>query len=129
MEVLSNANVASKLAEMIESYLLNQGWQTMEECTKPDSTYLHLSISINNLGWDCFVEGCLPYSLIAVIKPMFLHYKPRGSVEIWGTKFIKSLIGLTHKQWLCRNKDVHYISEGLTLRRHKELTAAQRTHS
>jgi hypothetical protein len=45
MDVLSNANVASELAEMIESYLLNQGRQTMEECTKPDSTYLHLSLS------------------------------------------------------------------------------------
>jgi hypothetical protein len=95
----------------------------MEECTKPDSTYLHLSVSIDNLGWDCFVEGRLPYSLIAVIKPMFLCYKPHGSVNIWGTKFITSLIGLTHKQWLYRNKDVHYVSEGLTLRQHKELTA------
>jgi hypothetical protein len=123
MGILSNANVASKLAEMIESYLLNQGWQTMEKCTKPDSTYLQLSVSINNLGWDCFVEGHLPYSLIAVIKPMFICYKPRGSAKIWGTKFIKSLIGLTHKQWLYRNKDVHYVSEGLTLRQHKELTA------
>jgi hypothetical protein len=95
----------------------------MEECTKPDSTYLHLSVSINNLGWDCFVEGCLRYSLIAVIKPMFLCYKPRGSIKIWGTKFIKSLIGLAHKQLLYRNKDVHSISEGLTLQQHKELTA------
>jgi hypothetical protein len=108
---------------MIESYLLNQGQQTMEECTKPDSTCLHLSVSIDNLGWDCFVEGCLPYSLIAVIKPMFLCYKSRGSVKIWGTKFIKSLIGLTHTQWLYRNNNVHYVSEGLTLRQHKELTA------
>ncbi len=123
MDVLSNANVASELAEMIESYLLNQGWQTMEKCTKPGSTYLHLSVSINNLGWDCFVEGRLPYSLIAVIKPMFLRYKPRGSVEIWGIKFIKSLIGLTHKQWLYRNKDVHYVSEELRLRQHEELIA------
>jgi hypothetical protein len=95
----------------------------MEECTKPDSTYLHLSVSIDNLGWDYFVEGHLPYSRIAMIKPMFLCYKPRGSVKIWGTMFIKSLIGLTHKQWLYRNKDVHYLSEGLTLRQHKELTA------
>ncbi len=94
----------------------------MEECTKPDSTYLHLSVSIDNLECDCFVEGHLPYSLIAIIKPMFLRYKLRGSVEIWGTKFIKSHIGLTHKQWLYRNKDVHYISEGLTLRQHEELT-------
>jgi hypothetical protein len=123
MDILSDANVASKLAEMIEFYLLDQGRQTMEEYTKPDSTYFHLSVSMDELGWDCFVEGPLPYSLVAVIKPMFLRYKPRGSVKIWGTKFIKSLIDLTQKQWLYRNKDVHYVSEGLTLRQYKELTA------
>jgi hypothetical protein len=58
-----------------------------------------------------------------MIKPMFFRYKPRGSIKRWGTKFIKSLIGLTHKQWLHRNNNVHHVSEGLTLRQHKELTA------
>jgi hypothetical protein len=53
---------------------------------------------------------------------MFHWYKPRGSIEIWGTKFIKSLISLTHKQWLYRNSDVHYISNGLSSRQHDELT-------
>ncbi len=54
---------------------------------------------------------------------MFHWYKPSGSIKIWGTKFIKSLISLTHKQWLYRNCDVHYISNGLTLRQHNELTS------
>ncbi len=30
---------------------------------------------------------------------------------------------MTHKQWLYRNNNVHYVSEGFTLRQHKELTA------
>jgi hypothetical protein len=42
---------------------------------------------------------------------------------IWGTKFIKSLISLTHAQWLYRNCDVHYISNGLTSRQHDKLTS------
>jgi len=95
----------------------------MEDCVKPNSKYFHLSVNIDNLGWDCFVEGRIPYSLITVMKPMFCQYKPRGSIKIWGTKFIKSLIGLTHKQWLYRNSDVHYITKGLTSRQHKELTS------
>ncbi len=119
---MNNTNITSKLADMIETYLLNQGWQTMAECTKPDSTYLHLAISIDKLGWDCFVEGCIPISLINVIKPIFCCCTSRGSVKIWVTKFIKGLIGLTHKQWLYRNNNVHYVSEGLKLRQHKELT-------
>jgi hypothetical protein len=95
----------------------------MEDCMKPNSKYLHLSVNIDNLRWDCFVEGQIPYSLITLIKPIFCQYKPRGSIKIWGTKFIKSLISLTHKQWLYRNGNVHYISKGLTLRQHKELTS------
>ncbi len=69
MDVMNDANVTSKLADMIETYLLNQGWQTMAECTKPTSTYLHLAVSIDKLRWDCFVEGRIPISLIDVIKP------------------------------------------------------------
>ncbi len=55
-------------------------------------------------------------------KSMFRCCKSHGSIKIWGTKFIKGLIGLAHKQWLYRNIDVHYVSEGLRLRQHKELT-------
>ncbi len=123
MDVLNKANVTSELADIIETYLLLQGCRTMEDCIKPNLKYVRLSANIDNLGWDCFVEGQLPYSLITVIKPMFCWYKPCGSIKIWGIKFIKSLISLTHKQWLCRNCDVHYISNGLTLRQHEKLTS------
>jgi hypothetical protein len=134
MDVLNNANFTSKLAGIIETYFLNQGQQTMEDCIKPTSKYLHFPANIDNLGWDCFVEGQIPYSLITVIKLMFRWYKPHGSIKIWGTKFIKSLISLTHKQWLYRNRDVLYISNGLTLMQHdkhtskvKELMKTKRT--
>jgi hypothetical protein len=59
---------------------------------------------------------------------MFHWYKPCGSIEIWGTTFIKSLISLTHKQWLYRNCDVHYISNGSTSRQDKELTSKIKEH-
>ncbi len=82
-----------------------------------------ISVDINNLGWDCFVEGQIPQSLLIAIKPMYIRYNPRGSVDIWGSRLIKSLIGLTHKQWLFQNSDVHYISKGLTAHQHNQLTA------
>jgi hypothetical protein len=123
MDVLNNANVTSELADIIETYLLNQGQQTMEDCIKPNSKYFHLSANIDNIGWDCFVEGRILYSLITVIKPMFCWCKPCVSIKIWGTKFVKSLISLTYKQWLYRNCDVHYISNGLTSRQHNKLTS------
>jgi hypothetical protein len=54
---------------------------------------------------------------------MYIWYNLCGWVDIWGSRLIKSLIGLTHKQWLFQNSDVHYISKGLTVHQHNELTA------
>jgi hypothetical protein len=95
----------------------------MADCTQRSSEFWHLAISIDNLGWDCFIEGRIPVSLINTIKPMLRRYKPRGSIELWGCKFVKGLIGLTHKQWLFRNNEVHYVSDGLTTKQHEALTA------
>jgi hypothetical protein len=70
----------------------------MVDCTLPASRFLPISVDIDNLGWDCFVEGRIPYSLIVSIKPMLLQYNPQGSVEDWGANLIQSLLSLTHKQ-------------------------------
>ncbi len=118
MDVLDDANVASKLTKMIETYLLNQGRQTMGDCTHPNSIFSPIAVDIDNIGWDCFVEGRIPQSLIIAIKPMYIRYNPRGLVDIWRSRLIKSCIGLTHKQWLFQNSDVHYISKGLTVHQH-----------
>jgi hypothetical protein len=122
MDVLDDANVTSELTKMIKTYLSNQGHQTMGECTHPKSIFSPIAVDIDNLGWDCFVEGQIPRSLINAIKPMYTRYNPHGSVDTWGLKLIKSLIGLTHKQWLFQNSDVHYVSKGLTAHQHDELT-------
>jgi hypothetical protein len=100
----------------------------MGDCTHPNSIFSPISVDIDNLGWDSFVEGQIPQSIIIAIKPMYIRYNLLGSVDIWGldiwgSRLIKSLIGLTHKQWLFQNCDVHYISEGLTAHQHNELTA------
>jgi hypothetical protein len=95
----------------------------MVNCTHPTSNFLPISIDIDNLGCDCFVEGWIPLLLIISIKPMCLWYNLHGSIEIWGAKCIKSLICLTHKQWLYWNSDVHHVIDDLTALQHKELAA------
>ena len=54
---------------------------------------------------------------------MLQRDNPRGSVDLWGSRFIKSLISIMHKQWLYRNSDVHQESKGLNAKQHKELTS------
>ncbi len=127
MDILSEANVDHNLSDIIEAYLLAQGRRTMKECVPTLSLYNRVATAIDTLGWDCFVEGRIPYVLIETVKPMLRRYMPKGSVELWGAKFIKSLVSITHKQWLYRNSDVHHAIDGLSARQHQELTA--RIHS
>jgi hypothetical protein len=122
MDRLSNKNVDQDLSDMIKTYLLAQGQHTMKDCTPSHSWYFHVSLAINNLGWDCLVEGRIPKILIDTVQPMLHQYNPRGSVDLWGAKFIKSLISITHKQWLYRNSNVHHVIDGLSSRQ-QELTA------
>jgi len=93
----------------------------MKDCIPSHSPYKNVASEVDNLGWDCFVEGRIPQVLIGVVKPMLRRYIPRGSVELWGAKFIKSLISITHKQWLYRNSDVHHVIDGLSYRQQQEL--------
>jgi hypothetical protein len=95
----------------------------MVDSTLPASKFLPISVDIDNLGWDCFVEGRILYSLIVSIKPMLLQYNTRGIVEDWGANAIQSLLSLTHKQWLYQNSSVHYVSEGLPAWQHDKLLA------
>jgi hypothetical protein len=92
MDILDDANVTSELTKMIETYLLKQGHQTMGDCTHPNSIFSPISVDIDSLGWDCFVEGRIPQSLIIAIKPMYKRYNPRGLVDIWGQDSSKVLL-------------------------------------
>jgi hypothetical protein len=95
----------------------------MEDITHMHSRFLPVGTAIDNLGWDCFVEGQIPYLLIKTVQPMLQRDNPRGAVDLWGSRFIKSLICITHKQWWYRNSDVHQESKGLNAKQHQELTS------
>ena len=123
MDILREANVSQDLSDIIEAYLLAQDRRTMKDCVPSHSPYKNVAKAVNNLGWDCFVEGRIPQVLIGVVKPKLRRYTPRGSVELWGARFINSLTSVTHKQWLYRNSDVHHVIDGLSSRQHQELTA------
>ena len=114
MDILSEPNVDQDLSDIIEAYLLAQGRRTMEDCIPSHSIYKNVATAVDNLGWDCFVEGRIPHVLIDTVKPMLCRYIPRGSVELWGARFIKSLLSITHKQWLYRNSNVHHVIDGLS---------------
>jgi hypothetical protein len=63
MDILDDANVTPELADMIETFLLNQGRQTMAECTQPTSICTWLSV-INLDGIILWKTVSLSLSLI-----------------------------------------------------------------
>jgi hypothetical protein len=70
MDVLSDANTNQNLSDMIEAYLLAQGRRTTKDCSHSHSPYKHVASAVDNLGWDCFVEGRIPPALIDAVRPM-----------------------------------------------------------
>jgi hypothetical protein len=103
---------------IIEEYMIYQGSVTMECCTPPGSNYMRLDRIQDWLGWDCFVEGHIPILLIETVHPFLHDCPPQKSIVRWGAAFIKSLLSVTHKQWLFRNADVHHRIDGLMTHQH-----------
>jgi hypothetical protein len=81
MEVLDKTSVIPELCKMMEAYLSSQGQHTMEDCSRLQSRFVPIAITIDNLSWDCMVEGRISYILIEAIKPILWQYNPRSSVE------------------------------------------------
>ncbi len=94
---------------------------TIESCVPPNSGYILTSQSQDWLGWDCFVEGQILVLLLECIRPLFVQWIPRKSLEKWEILFLKSLLNLTHKQWIFWNADVHHKIDGLMQQQHMEL--------
>ena len=71
MDVLSEANVAQDLSDIIEAYLLAQDRQMMKDCIPSHSIYKNVATAVDNLGCDCFVEGRIPQVLIGVVNQCY----------------------------------------------------------
>ncbi len=121
IECHDHANVDVTLIIIIDTYLTGQGSITIESCVPPNSPYMSLTRTQDWLGWDCFVEGCIQHILIKMVRPFLHNWLPRISITRWGIDFIKSLLSVTHRQWLFWNADVHHRIEGLMVHQHSQL--------
>jgi hypothetical protein len=115
---LESASADPDLICTIETYLQGQGSTLMECCVPIGSGFLPMAQAQDRLGWDCFVEGRITTLLLECIRPSFVLWHPRRSLERWGVQFLKFLLSLTHKQWIYRNTDVHFKIDGLTHEEH-----------
>ena len=93
----------------------------MESCIPQNSQYLLMLQSQDCLGWDCFVEGHITVLLLECIHPLFLQWTPQKSLETSGGRFLKTLLNLTHKQWIFCNAKIHHKIDGLTQGHHMDI--------
>jgi hypothetical protein len=114
------------LITIIEDCMLHQDLVSMESRTPPGSRYMALARIQDQLGWDCFIKEQIPIFLIETVCPFLLNWSTQKSIMRWGVFLLKSLLSVTHKQWLFRNSDVHHIINGLTTHQHALLN--QRIH-
>jgi hypothetical protein len=127
-ECLKQANADPDLLTMIKKYLLAQGSRSMESCITTGRQYILLAQTQDLLGWDCFIEDQIPSILIKTIKPQLHQYSPWKSIDKWGVKLVKSLLNITHNQWINRNADVYHVINGLTSNQHTILFAQVRSY-
>ena len=119
IKCLEVGNADVELITIIEEYLLLQGSENMVNITPVGSKYASLAVIHDELGWDCFLEGRISVALLAAVGPSF---PSRRSITKWGISLIKTLLSVTHRQWLFRNADVHHSFDGLTMHGHNLLT-------
>ena len=76
----------------------------------------------DRLGWDNFVEGRLCSLWLQHREADIERWGLRSTAESWATGLIHRLLELTHRQWIYRNTEVHFVPEGgLTARQHESL--------
>jgi hypothetical protein len=97
---------------------MRQGTVTMEGRTPIGSRYMVLAKIQDRLGCDCIVKGRLPIVLIKTVRPFLHSWSPQKSIMQWGISFLKSLLSVTHKQWLFQNADIHNRFDEITMHQH-----------
>ena len=124
---LRDAGTDVIIADLIVRYLKGMGRISMTDILHRyhdgNQAYLQLAIYHDKLGWDNFVEGRI---LVVYVDMMRYHYFVHPSryknAEWWAKGLMRRLLGITHRQWLHRNANVHIKKrDGKTQVQHEEI--------
>ena len=77
---------------------------------------------IDDLGWDCLLEGRVPTSLIDLQSFCLRKHNSWWKIKTWASHLVQHLLNITHRQWLYRNARIHLRkAEGLTNSEHEDI--------
>ena len=122
VEWLRSVRTGATVVRMIQRYLKGRGRVKMQSLVSKTSEYQLVAKFHDRLGWDNFVEGRLCSIWLQHREADIARHRLRSTAESWAKGLIHRLLELTHRQWIYRNTEVHFVAEGgLTLRQHEEL--------
>lgn len=64
LDWLRETHMDADLVDCIDSYLSLCGTASMCDIARPFPRFSKIAMDINTLGWDCFLEGSIPQSLV-----------------------------------------------------------------
>jgi hypothetical protein len=122
IDFLHESQMDPRLIDCIMRYLDGRGDGKMTEIAKNEPSYQILAEDMDALGWDCFLEGRVPTSLIEIQHTSLQSSRSWWKIKTWASHFIQHLLNITHRQWLYRNARIHLRKvEGLTATEHEDV--------
>lgn len=122
IDFLYETEMDPRLIDCIIRYLEGRDELKMTKVARHNDCFRHLGRDIDTLGWDCFLEGRVPISLIELQNTYLQKNKSWWKIKTWSSHFIQHLLNITHRQWCYRNAKIHLRKvEGLTATEHEDV--------
>ena len=122
LDFLHETQMDPRLVDCIMQYLDGRGESRMAVIAKHDACFQSLARDMDLLGWDSFLEGRVPTTLIELQNMCLQTSGSWWKIKTWSSHFIQHLLNITHRQWLYRNARIHLRKvEGLTAAEHEDV--------
>ena len=122
IDFLHETQMDPRLIDCIAQYLEGRSEVKMTDIARNHVHFDAFAKDIDSLGWDCFLEGRVPTSLM-ILQEMYLQStNSYWKIKTWSSHLVQHLLNITHRQWLYRNARIHLRKvEGLTAAEHEDV--------
>jgi hypothetical protein len=122
LDWLQDTHMDSDLIRCIDAYLQSRGETPMCKNADSFSQFSTIAKDFDALGWDCFLEGRIPQSLVDYQKLSLRLCESFWKIRTWSSNCVQYLLNITHRQWLYRNARLYLRKlDGMTTEEHLEV--------
>jgi hypothetical protein len=116
---LHETHMDADLVYCFSEYLAGRGEASMVEISSSYPRYARVAADIDALGWDSFLEGRIPQSLVNLQQLFLRQCGSYWKIRTWSSHCVQYLLNITHRQWLYRNARIYIKKlDGMTAEEH-----------